>query len=131
MRRAALPFLLVISSVALYFMLAAGFGVYQRYPILHFVGCIAGSAWLVVLFSKERSIGRGIVTFAALGLSLAYFWYALSYSSYGSHATQIAEGQVLAELSTIELLNQDGVSRKVLDPEDSRATLIILYRGYW
>jgi len=47
MRRAALPFLLVFGSITLYFLLLMGFGIYQRYPVMHFVACVVGSVWLI------------------------------------------------------------------------------------
>lgn len=131
MRRAAVPFLIVLGSVALYFLLLVGFGVYQRYPVAHFIACGVGSIWLLALFAQERTWGRAAVALAAVGITGGYVWYTLSYSSYAPRAQAVAEGQVLAELATLRLIDQDGEQRTLLDPEDGRATLLVLYRGYW
>jgi len=68
----------------------------------------------------------------ALVLTAGYVWYTLDYSTYEAKPqTLLAEGQVIAGLSTLELADADGTVRRVLDPEDDRATLLVLYRGYW
>lgn len=131
MRRAAVPILLVFGSVSLYFLLLVGFGVYQRVPVLHFLACIAGSLWLAGLFVRERTLGRAAVAGTAILLTAGYLWYTLSYSTYPPRTQPTVEGEVVTELVTLRLTNHEGVERPLLDPEGSRATLLILYRGYW
>ena len=131
MRRAALPSLLFLGSVALYFLLLQGFGVYQRYPWPHIAACSAGSIWLAAQFARERTWGRAAITLSAITFTATYVWYAFDYTTYPPRAQKIVEGQVIAELATLELADHEGIERIVIDPEDSRATLLILYRGYW
>lgn len=121
---------LVIVAIASYFVLALGFGVFQLYPVVHYVLAIAGCAWLAFLVRRQPGWRRGLALVCGLVLTGFYLWYTLSYSTYENRAHRVAEGEVVAMLSDLHLTDQDGETATVL-AADARATLLVFYRGFW
>ena len=125
--------LLVFLSAVSYFVLALGFGVRQNMPIMHIVVGLMACAWLARLLLQAQSRGRRIARSLALVFGAAlvglFTWYTLDYSTYEQHGEAPVQGKVVADLAGLELSRHDGTTGPLLGPQ--KATLLVLYRGYW
>ena len=131
--RALAPLLLVLASIISYFVLSAGFGVFQCVPWPHLL--IAGLAcvWALrqVLQLKDATLLRRGLGFVSVALCVLltglYGWYTLSYSNYPP-GQGVAAGERIAQLPGMQLTSHDGSPAAVLA---ERATLLVFYRGFW
>ncbi len=120
--------LLVLASIVSYFVLATEVGITQRYPVVHFAVCIAAVVTLAVMTVKRFSLWRLASLVVAAFFSYAFFWYTLDYSGYAARELKVAAG---ASIGTgLVLTSAGGEATPVLAPA-ARATLVVLYRGYW
>lgn len=123
---------LVLVSILSYFFLVMNFGIYQRYPVPHFLGAAIGVFVLARHVAEQRSWPRITALVVAVALSGLYAWYTLDYSTYATRALRVHEGQTISTLATLERLDQEGKSQPVLARGDgSQATLLVFYRGFW
>jgi disulfide bond formation protein DsbB len=124
-------FLLTLLAVVSYFVLAAGFGFYQRIPLPHFLLAAIGVLALAFgLRSPGGRIRRGVLFALALLLTVGFTWYTLDYSNYPERDLRVHTGDTLAQLVGLELENHAGEATPVL-AENAQATLVIFYRGFW
>lgn len=120
--------LLVLGSIVSYVVLATGYGIWQRVPWPHYLGALAGVAWLVMLVREKRHWARiGALVFAVL-LTGLYAWWTLSFSAYEDRAHHAAPGETIPALATLELPDQDGKPARLLG---EGVTLLVFYRGSW
>lgn len=125
--RSLLPLLLVLVAVVGYFVLSGSFGIFQAFPWPHFLLAGGASLWALSRAAKLRRILPILVAILCIFFTGAYTWYALSYSAYES--TDGAEvGERLDALASLELASHEGAPTAVLA---GKATLLVLYRGYW
>ncbi|MEM1203119.1 MAG: hypothetical protein AAGN66_07805 [Acidobacteriota bacterium] len=127
-----LPLAVVFLGIASYFTLATQFGVYQRLPWLHFLIVVAGCGWLVTTLVKKPGVMAGLSLALGLLLCGTFFWYTLSYSIYDGTNAGAAVGEQVEGLTALALPNPRGETTPLLlPPETAKATLVVLYRGYW
>lgn len=128
-------FLLAFLSAMSYFVLATQLALYQRWPIVHLLGCLVAVALLGMLVA-ERSGARRLYAGAMLALALfisgVFTWYTLDFSIYDDTAAAVEIGEDLGpRLAGLELASQTGDALPVLRPGEDRATLLVFYRGFW
>ena len=129
--RTLLPVVLFILLIVAYFALALGVGFDQRIPWLALLVGAAISVWATLRWRAERTTPRLIVASMTAVLLGLFAWYTIDYSSYDSRALAIADGQVVEGLDGLVLSDHRGEPRAVLASDAARATLVVLYRGYW
>jgi len=123
---------LTLFAIVSYFVLALGFGVFQRYPMVHILLATAGCAGLAWGLLREFRIRRLAFLLLAGVFTAGYIWYTLDYSSYETSDSGVAEGSTIDELLSLELASHEGISTPVLAPaEEAAATLLVFYRGFW
>lgn len=123
---------LTLFAIVSYFVLAVGFGFFQRYPMVHFLLAAAGCAGLAWGLLREFRIHRLVFLLLAGVFTAGYIWYTLEFSSYETSEIRVAEGSTIDGLPGLELTSHRGISTPVLAPaEEAAATLLILYRGFW
>ena len=129
--RSCLAPLAVVLACVLYFVLAVGYGIYQRVPWPHYLVAGVACAWSVVWAVRSR---RRLLPIAAAVVCLViaggFVWYTLDYSSYDTTARSPLVGERLDGLTTFALPSHDGEALPVLR-SGARATLLVLYRGFW
>lgn len=130
MLKQLLPVALIMLGIISYFVLATVFGIYQAVPWLHYAMVLGGTFWLARLAVEKRKVLPWISTVTGAVFSVLFMWYTLSYSAYAPRQLAVQEGQVIDALTTLQLPDQDGQPTTLLDGA-SRATLVVLYRGYW
>ncbi|MEM9558215.1 MAG: hypothetical protein AAGC60_28410 [Acidobacteriota bacterium] len=141
--------ILVVGALASYLVLSVGLGIYQRIPWAHLLLGFMGVGILVFATIERPGILR--IAGAALSTVLVagFAWWTLEYSSYSSQRYGVVHAQEteadagdeavqeplavsIPRLASLELPNVEGASVPLLAPEArARATLIVLYRGYW
>ncbi len=128
-----IPFLLIVAAIAAYFILSTQFGFYQRYPIIHFVLAAAGVVWLGKLMFEHFTVWRLLLTSVGVFLIAGFTWYTLSYSTYQQQAPRVQKGDRLGDaLSKIVVKTSEGKDFPFMDAlKQSKATLLVLYRGVW
>ncbi|RMI14386.1 MAG: hypothetical protein D6681_05285 [Calditrichaeota bacterium] len=128
-----LYFLLVLFSLISYFVLSTRMGIYQEYPIVHFLGAIIGLGLLIRQTIKQFTRTRLTASIVAGALLLLFMWYTLDYSVYENTTANIATGDVVdAQLREIPLLSPAGDTLRLGDEIARHAfTLVVLNRGHW
>lgn len=110
------------------------FGYNPAIPVVHLAVIVAAGLWLAVSAaraSEPRSRRmRSLAAFVALLWLGAFAWYLFDYSNYESSG-ESREARAVPELVGLTLADHTGTPRTVLDAESARATLLVLYRGYW
>jgi hypothetical protein len=123
---------LTLFAILSYFFLALGFGIFQRYPLLHIFLAVAGCAGLAWGLLQEFRLRRLVFLLFAGILTAGYIWYTLSYSTYPTTEIEVAEGSVIEGLAELELASHRNLLKPVLaPPEEAAATLVVFYRGFW
>ncbi len=127
--------LVAFASVISYFLLATRFGVYQRWPVVHYLGCLLACALLVWLVTTQtggrRLLAAGALT-VAVALTTFFAWYTVSYSGYAANTSAHANGEPLGELLTgLTLASHSGEATPVFRRGEDRGTLLVFYRGFW
>lgn len=125
-----LPVALIMAAIIGYFILALGFGIYQAVPWPHLLLAAVGCFLLARLAWERRRVLPWITTATGIFFTVVFAWYTLSYSSYEPRQSAVQEGQVVAELTTLQRMDQDGQLAGLFDGT-SRATLLVFYRGFW
>lgn len=123
------PVLLAFAAAIGYIVTATQLGWYQRIPVVSLTLLVVALVWLVLGLREKRTMMR----FAGLALALfvagIFAWWTLSLSEYDNATAAVADGDVVAELTDLQLPDQAGLDRPVL--AESGATLLVLYRGHW
>ncbi len=123
---------LVLLSVTSYFMLMMSLGIFQRYPVPHYLGAAIGLFTLARQVMERRSLLRVAALAAGIAVAGLFAWYTLDYSSYAPRALRVQEGQTISALTTLERTDHEGRPQPVLAATaGSRATLLVFYRGFW
>ncbi len=123
---------LVLVSIVSYFLLVMTLGVYQRYPLPHFLGAAIGIFVLARHVVEKRSWVRIAALVLGVALSGLYVWYTLDYSTYATRELRVHEGQTISALATLERLDEQGRTQPVLaNNAGTKATLLVFYRGFW
>lgn len=125
-----LALLLVIGALASYMVLALSFGVFQHYPVVHYLLALGGIAWLAVLLRQRFTWRRVAALSFGLLLTAGFLFWTLAGSEYERREHRARAGEVLAELPALELLNEAGAPTRLFTSTE-RATLLVFYRGYW
>lgn len=124
-------FLLIPLSVILYFILAIGIGISQRYPIPHFLLMAIGLFFLFKLIRQKFSVWRLLLNFGGWALALLFSWWTLSYSNFGGYESPIALGDH-ADVMSVEVVDSTGNKTSIgALTENSKGVLIAFYRGHW
>lgn len=124
------PVALIMLAIISYFVLALGFGVYQKVPWIHFLLAIIGCIGLVRLAREQRRWLPWVTTATGFFFTTVFAWYTLSYSVYTPRQSAVQEQQIVAGLTDLRLSDQDGQPAGLFD-QQSAATLLVFYRGYW
>lgn len=123
---------LTLFAIISYFVLALGFGVFQRYPVVHLLLALVGFAGLLWSLVHEFNARRLVFLLLAGVFAGGYVWYTLDYSNYESTDVEVSEGTTLEALRGLELTAHDGSSTPVLaSANEATATLMVFYRGFW
>jgi uncharacterized membrane protein YccC len=114
-------------------VLSIQFGLSQRYPILPALVVLTGLALLALLIHKKFTIPRLVLNILGWLLALLFGWYMFSYSEYGGEELKIARGDtVAAQIAELELKTDDGgIWAPMTALAESKATLLVFYRGFW
>lgn len=135
----------LIVAIVSYLALSLGMGVYQEVPRVHLALAVVGLALLIGGAIRRPAAFRIAGATLAAVLVAGYAWWTLDYSSYGvaeaqeppkssSPTYEPGEEKVrsVPRLASLELPNAAGEVVPLLARDESaRATLIVLYRGYW
>lgn len=123
---------LTLFAIVSYFVLALGFGIFQRFPLLHMLLAAAGCAGLLWGLFREFRLRRLAFLLLAGVLTAGYIWYTLDYSSYETTEVQVTEGATIDALRDLELTSHGRIRLPLLAPaEEAAATLVVFYRGFW
>ena len=127
---------LAFGAVVSYYVLATGFGVYQRWPVVHYVLCLVALVILVQAIIRQSPWWRRGLAALALGVgifvSALFAGYTLVMSAYAEHDPGFALGDDLgSRLAGRRVPGHDGTLREVFRPGADRATLLVFYRGFW
>ena len=133
--KTALFFLLTAVAILSYFPLAFFFGIRQDVPAAHLLAGLVGCALLVRRLAEPGSLkartARAVALAFGLFLVVGFAWYTLDYSAYDRKGPASVQDRAVAELSSMELVRHDGTPASLLGADGSKATLLVLYRGYW
>lgn len=125
-----LAILLVIASIVSYVVLATQFGIFQRWPILHYLGVVAGLAWLGLLIRHRFTWPRAVALVFCLLLASLYFYWTVAFSGYENREHAAKTGTAVAELAALELPGATGAPVRLF-AGGKRAILLVFYRGSW
>lgn len=128
--------LLIVLSVVSYFVAAIQFGIRQDLPVIHILLGLTACAFLFrEAVRAERTSQRWIRSAAVVfGLFLVsgFIWFTVVASAYSKSGPAAIQGQSVPELASLKLERHDGQVVEVISPTgSSKATLLVLYRGYW
>jgi peroxiredoxin len=126
--RTFLALLLVLGSIVSYVVLATQAGISQEIPWPHLVGALAGCVALFVLMRRRFTWFGALALAFALLLTAGFSYWTLVGSAYAERVHRAAPGEVVAELASLELADQDGRPARLLG---EGKTVLVLYRGYW
>ena len=124
---------LIAASALAYSVLAIRFGVYQRFPAVHYAVMIVAGALLLKLLFEQFVLFRLLATIAGFALLGGFVWFTVFASSYPTRDLGVAIGDSLAErLDSLALANAEGREIGIADAiAGARATLLVFYRGWW
>jgi hypothetical protein len=126
---------LVFASALSYFYVATQLALYQRWPVVHVLGCVLGVVWLAAILLKRRGGRRLYATLCLLvasALTALFLWYTLDFSTYDNRTAAVAVGEELGpRLAGVTLALHTGEPTPLLAPGDQRGTLLVFYRGFW
>ena len=131
MKELASVFLAFVSVIS-YFMVSTRLPFYQKWPVVHFLGCFIACGFLIYLMVKEkdRLWRRAIALAAALFLTGAFTWYVFDYSAYAGDGSVAMDTVFAAQLTSVALASHTGEEVNVFRSGD-RGTLLVFYRGHW
>lgn len=121
----------ILLSIIIYVVLAIQFGLYQKYPVPHFISIGIGLFLLAKVIAERFTIFRLLLNIAGWILALFFVWWTLSYSKYEDHNPKIALG---AHVDVLSLAIQNSENENTTLQEelgDSDAILLVFYRGHW
>jgi hypothetical protein len=125
-------FFIIPASITVYFVLAASFGIYQRYPVLNYLLMGVGIFLLIRLLLKQFSVWRLLLTVGGAALAAFFGWWTLSYSNYEKMETVVARGEANPQILSFELKNSAGESTTLNEAMgDADVLLLNFYRGHW
>jgi len=128
-------FALTFSAVVSYFVAATQFGLYQRWPIVHFLLAAAGCGVIVWGLTRRCRWWSRLLAALTLALALAlggfYVWYALDYSTYGGDQAPAVGTLLASELDGVRLVSDLGDESALWTRGAGEATLLVFYRGHW
>lgn len=116
------------------YLLATGFGVYQRYPI---PALILAFVALFFLFKETRAtfsypkLGANLL---AWGFLFLYSWWAFVFSEYGAAKPPVTVGAELSQrFARMDMTLADGNQMDMRDliSDSRRGTLLVFFRGHW
>lgn len=103
-------------------------------PVVHLAVTAGAGLWLAVSAAKaadtKMRLRRGLAAVLALFWLGAFAWYLFDYSNYAVGG-ESREARLVPELVGLSLADSAATPRVVLEAEQARATLVVLYRGYW
>ena len=121
----------VFLSCVSYYGLALVVGLYQRFPVTHFILAGLGIASLIWLVKEGATLGRITGLILALVMLGLFAWHTLVYSVYDPITLAVeAQTSIGPRLDGLELVAHTGGLKPVWASSD-RATLIVFYRGFW
>ncbi|NNE92104.1 MAG: hypothetical protein HKN23_10690 [Verrucomicrobiales bacterium] len=130
--KAFAAFLLIPLSMIIYIILATGMGIYQRYPIVHFVIIAVGLVFLGRLIFQKFTIWRLLLNLGGWVMAGFFVWWTLSYSNYGEYEAPVASGETAPRIMEAALKNSTGEATTLANVAgDSDGVVLIFYRGHW
>lgn len=123
------PVLLAFAAAIGYVVTATQLGWYQRIPFVSLALLVIAVSWLVLGLREKRTVMRFAGLVLTLFVAAVFSWWTLSLSEYDNDTAAVANGDVVADLTEMELPDHAGLDRPVL--AKSGATLLVLYRGHW
>lgn len=128
--KTVLALLLVIASIVSYVVLATQFGVFQQWPVAHYLSALAGLAWLAILIRQRFTWPRALALVLCLLLTGLYVFWTLSFSRYEPREHAAKPGEAVTELAALELPGPTGAPTRLFQGGE-RAVLLVFYRGSW
>lgn len=124
---------LVIFSLISCVILSTKFGVYQRYPVVHYLMAIVGISYLIILLRKQFSVTRLLAAIASTLMLVFFVLWTLIFSTYGNNKFKESYEKIsIQSFSGITLKTSEKndfiVSKEI---EKSPLTMFIFYRGNW
>ena len=124
---AALPPVIAIAGVALYFVTSFRLARYRKYA-WEFLAIVAAGATLgVVLFYDAPSPRTAISAASSLALFVGAIWFLFVFSMYGAREEEPRVGDAFPEFSLPD--SQGGMFR--LSEARGHKLLLVFYRGAW
>ncbi len=128
-----LTFLLVLVSLVSYVIVSTKLGIFQRYPVVHFVIAGIGVVILLRLMFQHFTLWRLLAVAASAALVGFFAWWTLIYSTYTFTETSVNAGKQLNDgLSNIALKTAGGADFYFGEEIAKQPmTLLVFYRGIW
>ncbi len=131
--KALLSFLLVLLGLFSYLFVSTRFGIFQRYPIVHYLLAGVGLALLIRLTLQQFTVWRliaSVLSVAAIGF---FLWWTLIYSTYKTTDVSVASGEALdSTFAGITLKTAAGDDFNLGEEiKKQPLTLLVFYRGIW
>lgn len=128
-----LPFLLVMLALLSYLVVSTRFGIFQRYPLVHYILAGIGLALLLRLTFQQFTAWRliaSVLSAAAIGF---FLWWTLIYSTYKTTDVSIAPGEPMdSTFAGITLKTAAGDDFNLGEEiRKQPLTLLVFYRGIW
>lgn len=128
-----LTFLLVLVSLFSYVIVSTQLGIFQRYPVMHFVIAGIGIVILIRLTFQHFTLWRLLAVATSAVLFGFFAWWTLIYSTYTSTETSVIAGKQLNDgFSNITLKTTGGADFYIGEEITKQPmTLLVFYRGIW
>jgi hypothetical protein len=128
-----LTFLLVPVSLFSYVIVLTQLGIFQRYPVVHFIIAGIGVVILIRLMFQHFTLWRLLAVATSAALFGFFAWWTLIDSTYTSSETSVNAGEQLNDgFSNIALKTTGGADFYIGEEIAKQPmTLLVFYRGIW
>jgi len=131
--RPTLIFLMVPFSFLVYFLLVLGMGIFQEYPVIHYLVAFVALFYLFKATREKRTAYLWVLNGLGWVLTLFFIWWTLIFSTYKQNPWPIKEqDNISARIADMALETVDG--EPVVLPEllqKNPTTLLVFFRGHW
>jgi len=131
--RVLLWFLLVLVSFFSFVFVSTQLGIFQRYPVVHFIFAAIGVVMLIRMIFQHFTIWRLLATVASVVVFGFFLWWTLFYSTYSTTSVSVNEGdQIRNALSGVILKTAAGADFDFGEEITKQPmTVLVFYRGVW
>lgn len=131
--RVLLWFLLVLVSFFSFVFVSTQLGIFQRYPVVHFILALIGIAMLIRLMLQHFTVWRLLATIVSVIVFGFFVWWTLFYSTYSTTSVSVNTGnQISNALSGVIVKTAVGADFDFGEEiAQQPMTLLVFYRGVW